>query len=88
MIQERSNKWFVYIVRCADDSLYTGITNRLEKRIEQHNLGKGAKYTRGRGPVVVVWSRSGLTRSEALQEEVRIKKLSRDKKLKQIKTPE
>jgi predicted GIY-YIG superfamily endonuclease len=75
------HKWHIYILKCADDTLYTGITNNLEKRISQHNEGKGAKYTRGRGPVVLVKSFTRLTKSEALKLEYKIKKLSKEEKL-------
>ena len=74
--------WFVYILRCSDDTLYTGITNNLERRIEQHNKGKGAKYTRGRGPVALVKSFEVDSKSEALKLEFKIKKLSKEEKLK------
>ncbi len=72
--------WTVYLLRCSDDSLYTGITNQLEKRLIAHNQGKGAKYTRGRGPVSVVWKQTGLTKGEALSKEYQIKRLSRAEK--------
>ncbi len=72
--------WTIYILRCGDDTLYTGITTDLDNRIEVHNAGKGAKYTRGRGPVRLVWSRGGLTESEARKEEIQIKKMSREDK--------
>lgn len=75
------HKWFVYILRCADDTLYTGITNNLEKRINKHNEGKGAKYTRGRGPVALIKSFERLTKSDALKLERQIKKLPREEKL-------
>lgn len=74
--------WFVYILRCSDDTLYTGITNNLERRIEQHNEGKGAKYTRGRGPVTLVKYFECASKSEALKLEYKIKQLSREEKLK------
>ncbi len=74
--------WFVYILLCADDTLYTGITNNLERRIEQHNEGKGAKYTRGRGPVTLVRSFECASKSEALKLEYKIKQLPREEKLK------
>jgi putative endonuclease len=73
--------WYVYILRCSDNTLYTGITNDLERRIRKHNEGKGAKYTRGRGPVTLVKFFEWPTKSEALKEEHRIKKLSRQEKL-------
>jgi predicted GIY-YIG superfamily endonuclease len=75
-------QWHIYILRCADDTLYTGITNDLNKRIEQHNKGEGAKYTRGRGPVSLMKSFQRFTKGEALKLERKIKKLSREEKLK------
>lgn len=74
--------WHVYILKCNDGTLYTGITNDLDKRIEKHNKGTGAKYTRGRGPVALIKSWKFFTKSEALKEEHRIKKLSKGEKLK------
>jgi putative endonuclease len=74
-------KWFVYIVECSDKTLYTGITTDIERRIKQHNKGKGAKYTRGRGPVALVKSFERLTKGEALKLEYQIKQLSREEKL-------
>lgn len=77
------NNWTVYLLLCADQSLYCGITNNLEKRIKEHNEGnRGAKYTRSRRPVVLFKSFSGFTKSEALKYEIKIKKLSRNQKLK------
>jgi putative endonuclease len=74
--------WHVYILSCSDDTLYTGITNDLERRVEEHNSSKlGAKYTRGRRPVKLVYSKEVISRSEALKEEYRIKQLSREEKL-------
>ena len=73
--------WYVYILKCADDTLYTGITNNLEKRIQKHNENKGAKYTKGRGPVALVRSFICYSKGEALKLEHKIKKLSRDEKL-------
>jgi putative endonuclease len=74
--------WYVYLLRCADDTIYCGITNDLDSRIKKHNEGKGAKYTLGRGPVALIKSFEYATKSEALKEEYRIKQLSRDEKLK------
>lgn len=74
-------KWYVYILKCADDTLYTGITKNLEKRIKQHNEGKGAKYTRGRGPVALVKSFTCNSKGEALKLEYRLKQLSKEEKL-------
>jgi putative endonuclease len=78
-------KWFVYIVECSDGSLYTGTTTDLDRRIEQHNSGTGAKYTRGRGPVKLKEFFEFDDRSMACKVESRIKKLKRSKKLKLIK---
>ena len=73
--------WHVYIVRCKDDTLYTGIAKHLDARIEEHNSSpKGAKYTRGRRPVEMVYSSEHKSRSDALKEEHRIKQLSRVQK--------
>lgn len=75
------NDWNVYILRCADKSLYTGVTNNIEKRLKAHNDGKGAKYTKARRPVVVVYQEPAANRSEAQKREAVIKKLSRTEKL-------
>jgi len=72
--------WTVYIVRCANGSLYTGITNNLVGRIADHNSGKGAKYTAAFGPVVLVWKKRKKDRSAASILEAAIKKLSRKEK--------
>jgi putative endonuclease len=77
--------WHVYMVRCSDDSLYTGCTNDLVRRVAAHNAGKGARYTRSRGPVKVVWSVRVKDRSAALSREARIKRLSRAEKLRMLK---
>ncbi len=73
--------WHVYMVRCADDSLYTGCTNDLPRRVAAHNAGKGARYTRSRGPVEVVWSVRVKDKSSALSREARVKQLTRAEKL-------
>ncbi|NNF66260.1 MAG: GIY-YIG nuclease family protein [Gammaproteobacteria bacterium] len=78
--------WKVYIVRCADQSLYTGITNNLQHRIDTHNLGRGARYTRCRLPVTLVYSEQAADRSSALQREYQIKSLSLPAKRKLIET--
>ena len=72
---------YVYIVRCRDGSLYTGWTNDLKKRIEAHNAGCGAKYTKSRRPVELVYFESFESKSEALKREAAIKKLPREAKL-------
>jgi len=78
--------WIVYIVECSDKTLYTGITNNLDKRLEQHNYGQeGAKYTRVRRPVKCVYQEKQADRSAASKREIAIKKLTRSAKLKLIK---
>ena len=72
--------WYLYILRCRDDTLYTGITTDVEKRLEAHRSGKGAKYTRGRGPLVQVYQEACGTHSDALKREYQIKQLSRQEK--------
>ena len=72
---------FVYIVRCADDSLYTGWTTSLSRRMEAHNAGRGAKYTRSRRPVRLVWAEVQPDRSAALRREAELKRLPRAAKL-------
>ena len=74
--------WRVYIVKCADGSLYTGIAKDLENRIKAHNDGKGAKYTMRRRPVTLVYSEEAENRSQASQREYAIKQLTRSEKLK------
>lgn len=73
--------WFVYMLRCADGSLYTGVAKDTGKRLEEHNAGKGAKYTRGRTPVSLVYSERCPDQSRAAQREHVIKRMSRVKKL-------
>lgn len=77
--------YYTYIVRCSDDSLYTGYTNDLDNRIKAHNLGRGAKYTRGRGPVELVYFEEYPTKEEAMSREWHIKRLTRPEKEKIIK---
>ncbi|MBU5460787.1 GIY-YIG nuclease family protein [Anaerostipes sp. MSJ-23] len=74
-------KNYTYILKCKDESLYTGWTNDIEHRIKMHNAGKGAKYTRGRGPVELVYLEIFDSKKEAMSQEARIKKLSRKEKL-------
>ena len=72
--------WTLYILKCNDDSYYTGITNNIEKRIADHEAGKGAKYTRGRGPFEIIYQEKCLDRSSASKREFEVKKLSRSEK--------
>ena len=74
------NSWKLYILRCRDGGLYTGITTDVEKRLEAHRTGKGAKYTRGRAPLELVYRETCGSHSEALKRELEIKKLSRQEK--------
>lgn len=77
--------YFVYILECSDDSLYTGIAKDVDKRLEEHNSSdKGAKYTKARRPVKLVYKESSQDRSSASKREYAIKKLSRSKKLQLI----
>ena len=76
--------WYLYILRCADGSLYTGITTDVERRLEEHRSGKGAKYTRGRGPLELVYREACGSHSDALKREYAVKQLVRKDKLEMI----
>lgn len=73
--------WYLYILRCADGTLYTGITTDVARRFAAHRKGRGAKYTRGRGPLELVYREVCGTHSQALKRELEIKALSRQEKL-------
>ncbi len=73
--------WFVYIARCADDTLYTGIARDVQERLLAHNAGRGARYTRGRGPLVLCAVRRCQSHGEALRLELAVKRLPRADKL-------
>jgi len=77
--------WFVYILRCSDGTLYTGVTNDLERRLDKHNQGRGAKYTRSRRPAKFLYFKKCESRSSALREESALKKLSRKNKMALVK---
>lgn len=81
-MKDKESNWYVYILSCADETLYTGITTDLERRIRQHNgeLVGGAKYTRVRRPVSLYWQEEHIDRSSASKREYEIKRLSRQKK--------
>jgi putative endonuclease len=79
--------WFVYVVRCRDDTLYTGISRDVAARVSKHNQGKGARYTRGRAPVALVHSERKSSHTAALRREAAIKSLSRQEKLALIGIP-
>lgn len=74
------NEHYFYVLLCRDGSLYGGYTNDLERRVRQHNEGKGAKYTRGRGPVTLIYSKVFDNKSDAMKAEYHFKKWSRTKK--------
>lgn len=76
--------WFVYILECSDSTYYTGVTNDLKIRLDKHNSGKGAKYTRGRLPVRLIYYEPAISQSRALKRERIIKKLTKKEKLKLI----
>lgn len=80
------NKWTVYILRCRCNSLYTGVTTDLDRRLIEHNTGLGAKYTRANRPCRLVWAQSGFTESGAKKEEARIKKMNKVDKEKLVTT--
>lgn len=80
-------QWYVYILRCKDGTLYTGMTDDVARRAEVHNSGKGAKYTRGRTPVKVVYTEECESYSAALKREYAIKQLTRQEKLEMINSP-
>ena len=75
------NEWVCYLLQCADDTLYCGISNDLQKRLAAHNAGEGAKYTRSRTPVRLVYAESCTDRSAALKREIEIKQMNRSEKL-------
>jgi putative endonuclease len=72
-----ASRWSTYLLRCADTTLYCGVTNDLRRRTAAHNAGRGAKYTRGRRPVVVVWRKRCASKSAALKLEYVVKRLTR-----------
>ena len=81
-------EWTVYILECGDGTLYTGITDDLERRLRAHNQGKGAKYTRGRAPLTLRYRETVPDKSTALKREHAIKRLSREEKLRMILSKE
>ena len=78
------DKWYLYILRCKDNTLYTGITTDVARRLEAHRSGKGAKYTRGRCPLELVYQETCGTHSDALKRELEIKAMSRMQKEKMV----
>ena len=76
-----NRNWYLYILECRDGSLYTGITDDVSRRFAQHNAGKGAKYTRGRGPLILRYQEECRSHGDALRREIEVKKLTRLEKL-------
>ena len=83
--KKKSKVWLVYILRCSDDSLYTGMTNNIEKRLSAHSQGTAAKYTRSRRPVKLLTKSAKMNRSDAMRLEIKIKKLPKVKKIAALK---
>ena len=80
------SSWFLYVVKCSDDSLYTGVTTDVKRRLHEHNTSpRGAKYTRSRRPVVLVYCKTYKNRSDAQKAEFKFKSLRRSQKLAKIK---
>ena len=80
MAETTDRTWFLYLVRCADGSLYTGITNNVPRRFKQHNAGIASRYTRSRLPVKLIYQESHASRSMALKRELAVKAMSREEK--------
>ncbi len=78
--------WYVYVLRCGDGTLYTGITDNIPRRLAAHRAGKGAKYTRGRGPLELIYAEEVPDKSTALRREYQIKRLTRQEKERLIKS--
>lgn len=81
-----TSKYYAYMARCVDNTLYSGYTNDLRQREQDHNEGKGARYTRGRGPVKIVYSEGFVNRSDAMKRECAFKKMSKAEKEDLIKS--
>ncbi|EDW5948376.1 MULTISPECIES: GIY-YIG nuclease family protein [Lysinibacillus] len=81
---EKNNSHYFYVLECADQSLYAGYTNNVDRRVAVHNAGKGAKYTRARGPVQCIYVEEFDTKPEAMRAEYAFKQLTRTQKIKYI----
>lgn len=79
-VSETCPSWYIYLIRTRSDALYCGITVDVDRRFKQHQMGKGAKFLRGKGPLELVWSHSVETKSLALKYEIKLKKLPKIKK--------
>lgn len=84
MSSSKKKAWFFYVLSCSDASLYTGVTTDVDRRVDEHNKKKGAKYTRSRTPVTLFYYREMENRSEAQKLESKFKKLTRSQKLEQL----
>jgi predicted GIY-YIG superfamily endonuclease len=80
-MQQESEPWFCYMLRCSDDSLYIGMTSDVSKRVEKHNQGLGPEFTKRRRPVDLIWSEEAVSQHAAPQREIELKGWSRKKKL-------
>ena len=87
MARPSARTWFVYVLRCADGSLYTGVTTNLTRRTRQHNAGTASRYTRSRRPVTLVYRERKRSHSAALKREAAVKRLTRRQKLALIRGP-
>lgn len=83
-MERMTSLFYIYILKCSDNSLYTGYTDNLERRLKKHNQGKASKYTRSRLPVSIVYSEEHPDKSSAMKREIWIKSLSRENKIKLI----
>lgn len=83
--RHKKNRWQVYLLKCCDNTLYCGITSDLNKRLLDHNSGKGARYTRGRGPLTLVAKSPLMNKSQALRLEIKVKKQRAAKKIDVLK---
>ena len=83
-LTKTKKNWFIYILKCSQNTFYTGITTNIQRRIKEHDVGKGAKYTKGRAPFELVYQEECLNRSAASKREYQIKNLSLDDKHKLI----
>ncbi|MGE8001742.1 GIY-YIG nuclease family protein [Lysinibacillus sp. NPDC093190] len=81
---EKNNSHYFYVLECADQSFYAGYTNNVDRRVAVHNAGKGAKYTRARGPVECIYMEEFDTKQEAMRAEYAFKQLTRTQKMKYI----
>ena len=84
LANSNKNFWYVYILKCSDDTYYTGITKNIKRRIHEHETNKGAKYTKSRLPVALVYEEHTHDKSRSLKREIEIKKLTRSKKIELI----